>query len=80
MAKQGAIQNKWRGIYIFTAVFSLYLNVFVGVVQAFQKVPAISALAPTQTGPPFLVAQAATLGLFVLLGFVAMRKFYLEKS
>ena len=48
---------------------ALYLDVFVGVIQSFMKIPAVHALAPTQTEPPFLVAQAVVLALFVVLGF-----------
>ena len=58
-----------------TAVFALYLNCFVAVVQAFQKVTVPHPLAPTGTEPPFLIAQAATLAAFALLGFLAVRRF-----
>jgi hypothetical protein len=47
----------WRWIYVVGAAMALYLNVFVLVVQAFLKVPSLTALAPTQKEPPFLVAQ-----------------------
>jgi hypothetical protein len=47
----------------------------VGVVQAFQKLTFLSALAPTQSEPPFLVAQAVVLAIFVALGVVAVRRF-----
>jgi hypothetical protein len=65
----------WRAIYVVAAVLALYLNVFVGVVQDFQKLPSLEALAPTQTEPPFLVAQSMVLGAFVILGFLAVRRF-----
>ena len=58
-----------------TAVFALYLNCFVAVVQAFQKVTVPHPLAPTGTEPPFLIAQAATLLAFMVLGVLAVRKF-----
>lgn len=54
---------------------ALYLNVFVGVVQAFQKIPALNALAPTQTEPPFKLTQLVVLALFVLLAIVAVIRF-----
>ena len=57
------------------AVVALYLNVFVLVVQAFLKVPALNAMAPTQSEPPFLVAQLVVLALFIVLGIVAVRGF-----
>src|SRR5215212_5845801 len=47
----------WRWIYVVTAMLALYLNVFVLIVQLFQKVPALKALAPTQSEAPFAVAQ-----------------------
>jgi uncharacterized membrane protein SirB2 len=53
-------------------VASLYLNCFVGVVQAFQKISALHALAPTQSEPPFLIAQVAVLVVFVVLGVIAV--------
>jgi hypothetical protein len=65
----------WRWIYVTTALFALYLNVFVGVVQTFQKVPFFHALAPTQTEPPFAVAQGLVLIAFIALGIAAVKKF-----
>jgi len=44
------------------------LTSFVAVVQAFLKVPALKARAPTQKEPPVLVAQLAVMALFILLG------------
>ncbi len=64
----------WRAIYVVAAVLALYLNVFVGVAQAFQKLPFLSVLAPTQTEPPFLIAQSIVLVAFVILGFLAVRR------
>ena len=66
----------WRRVFVVSAVAALYLNGFVGVVQAFQKVPFLQALAPTQSEPPFLVAQVVVLGAFIVLGIVAGRKFH----
>jgi hypothetical protein len=59
-------------------VLALYLNVFVGVVQAFLKIPALNALAPKQTEPPFVVAQGIVLVLFVILAIVAAIRFRAE--
>ena len=61
-----------------SAVAALYLNVFVAVVQAFLKVPALHALAPKQTEPPFLVTQLIVLVLFVIIGIMAAKKFHDE--
>ena len=66
----------WRWIYVATAMIALYLNVFVLVVQSFEKVPALRAMAPTQSEPPFLVAQLVVLALFIVLTIFAIRKFH----
>lgn len=66
----------WRWVYVVAAMTALYLNCFVLVVQGFLKVQALHDLAPTQSEPPFLVAQSAVLILFVVLGFFAVRKFH----
>lgn len=63
----------WRRIYVITAIAALYLNVFVAVAQSFQKIPALHALAPTQSEPPFAVAQLVVLAVFVVLGWRAVR-------
>jgi hypothetical protein len=65
----------WRRTYVITAAIALYLNCFVLVVQLFLKVPALKAIAPTQTEPPFKIAQASVLLLFVVLTVVAASKF-----
>jgi hypothetical protein len=65
----------WRGIYAAAAVIALYLNTFVLVAQAFQKVPALHALAPQGTEPPFAVAQGILLLLFVVAGVYSLRRF-----
>ena len=70
------LRGAWRWIYVGTATFALYLNCFVGVVQAFQKIPALHALAPTGSELPFVIAQVLVLGLFVILGTLALRRFH----
>ena len=74
------LAGSWRWLYVATAVFALYLNVFVGVVQAFGKVPFLNALAPKQTDLPFIVAQGVVLVIFVYLGVKALRSFHPEIS
>jgi hypothetical protein len=69
------LAGSWRWIYVAGAVFALYLNVFVGVVQTFQKVAFFHALAPTQAEPPFAIAQGIVLIAFIVLGIAAARKF-----
>lgn len=65
----------WRWIYVATALAALYLNVFVAVVQSFQKLPFLQALAPTQSEPPFLITQLVVLIAFVGLGVLAAIKY-----
>jgi hypothetical protein len=69
------LAGAWRWIYVVTAMAALYLDAFVGVIQAFLKIPTLHELAPTQSEPPFVVAQVAVLAFFVILGFLAARKF-----
>ncbi len=64
----------WRTIYAIGATLALYLNVLVLVVQCFEKVPALHALAPTGSEPPFLFTQLVVLAAFLVLGtFAAIR-------
>jgi uncharacterized membrane protein SirB2 len=72
------LAGSWRWIYVVSAVAALYLNVFVGVVQAFLKVPVLKAAAPTQSEPAFAAAQFVTLVLFIALGAVALVRFRAE--
>ena len=69
------LAGHWRWIYVVTAVIALYFNVFVLVVQTFEKIPALHALAPTQTEPPFKLTQLVVLAIFVLLGIIAAIRF-----
>jgi hypothetical protein len=69
------LKDSWRWIYVVSALAALYLNVFVLVAQAFLKVPALKALAPTGSEPPFLVAQAIVLAFFIYVGTRASMRF-----
>jgi hypothetical protein len=66
----------WRWLYVVTALLAQWFNVFVLVAQAFQKVPALQSLAPTQSEPPFLIAQTVVMVLFIFTGIAALRKFH----
>jgi hypothetical protein len=72
----GHLAGAWRWIYAASAVLALYLNVFVLVVQLFDKIEVLHKLAPTGVEAPFTVAQAAVLLLFVMLGALAVRRFH----
>ena len=74
------LAGSWRWIFVVTALLAQYLNVFVLVVQLFQKVPALKAMAPTQTEPPFAVTQLVVLAAFVVLGVAAVIRFRQEPS
>jgi hypothetical protein len=65
----------WRTTFVITAVMALYFNFFVLIAQSFGKIPALHALAPTESEGPFKVAQLTALILFVVLGFLATRNF-----
>ncbi len=66
------LAGAWRWIYVITAMVALYLNVFVLIVQSFQRISILKALAPTQSEPPFLFTQLITLLLFIVLSIVAV--------
>lgn len=72
------LAGAWRWIYVVSAMVALYLNVFVLIVQLFQRVPALKALAPTQSEPPFAITQLFVLALFVVLTIIAAIKFRIE--
>jgi hypothetical protein len=71
------LAGPWRPVYVVTAMTSLYLNVFVLVIQAFLKIPALHALAPSvpPAEPPFLVVEGLALGFFVIVIIGAVRRF-----
>jgi hypothetical protein len=70
------LRGPWRWIYVGTAMAALYLNCFVGIIQAFSKLPSLHALAPTQSELPFLVTQLVVLVIFVVLGIWAIIRFH----
>jgi hypothetical protein len=74
------LAGAWRKIYVIGATIALYLNVFVGIVQSFQKIPALKALAPTQAEPPFKFTQLTVLVLFAVVAIVAAIKFREEPA
>jgi len=74
-----ALAGAWRWIYVVGAVISLYFNVFVLIVQSFEKIPALHAMAPTQTEQPFKLTQLVFLTLFALLTIVSAIRFHPER-
>lgn len=70
-----AAQTKgWRRTFAGGVVLSVYFQAFVTVAQSFAKIPALKELAPTQSEPPFAIAQLVVLIAFVLAGVVAVKK------
>ncbi len=72
------LAGHWRWIYVVGAVISLYFNVFVLVVQSFEKITTLHGIAPTQTEPPFKLTQLVVLALFIILGIAAAIRFHPE--
>jgi hypothetical protein len=70
----------WRWTYVVSAAMALYLNVFVFVIQSFEKSPTLKALAPTQSEPPFVVTQLVVLVAFVAITILAGKKFRFEAA
>lgn len=70
------MEGGWRGAYVITAVLAFYLNFFVLIAQSFEKAPALHDAAPTQSEPPFLVAQTIALILFIIFGVLGMKRFH----
>ena len=65
----------WRPTYVALALAAFYLNFFVLIVQAFLKVPALHALAPTQAELPFALTQLLVLVAFATVGTLATLRF-----
>lgn len=70
----------WRRTYAISAVIALYFNVFVLIVQLFEKLPTLTALAPHQSEPPFVFTQVIVMALFIGAGVAAVKKFREEAS
>ena len=69
------LAGTWRWIYAVSAVLGVYFLVFVTIAQAFMKVPALNAMAPTLSEPPFAIAQVVAMVIFILLAIAAARMF-----
>jgi len=74
------LTGAWRWIYVIGAVICLYFNLFVLVVQLFEKVPALQAMASTQTESPFKLVQLIVIVLSILLGIIAVVRFRPEPA
>lgn len=65
----------WRWVYAVCMAVNVYFLFFVLVAQLFNKVPSLNALAPTQSEPPFAVAQLILLAIFVWLIWRSAKNF-----
>ena len=74
------MSGAWRRVFVIGSALALYFNVFVLVVQSFEKVPALKAAAPTQKEPPFVIAQVLVLVLFTALTILATIRFHPEST
>jgi hypothetical protein len=72
------LAGAWRGTYVITASVALYFNFFVFIVQSFEKVPALKAIAPTQASPVFGMTQLVVMAVFVVLTILAFKRFHGE--
>jgi len=70
------LAGHWRWIYVVGVFLAAYLNVVVGVVQAFGKIGFLHAIAPEQTETPFLLAQIAVLIVFAVTFYLALRRYH----
>ncbi|HUO66820.1 MAG TPA: hypothetical protein VMV37_04740 [Gammaproteobacteria bacterium] len=68
------LAGPWRWIYVVTATAACWFNCFVGVAQTFMKIAFFNALAPTQAEAPFLIAQLAVLALFIVFGWLGVKR------
>jgi hypothetical protein len=69
------LSGVWCSAFVVGAILSQYLNVFVLLVQLFQKMPVLQEIAPTQTEPAFVLTQLLTLVVFLAIGFLAVKRF-----
>jgi hypothetical protein len=69
------LAGAWRGVYVVCALLVLYLNAFVLIVQAFQKIPFLNVYAPTGSELPFAIAQLLLLADTLTGGVLAWRRF-----
>jgi hypothetical protein len=72
------LAGAWRWIYVIGTVICLYFNLFVLVVQLFEKVPALHTMAPTQTESPFKLTQVCVLVVSAVLAIIAVVRFHPE--
>jgi hypothetical protein len=68
------LAGSWNTSYILGGLIAQYFNVFVLIVQSFQKIPALHALAPTQSEPAFAITQVTVLVAFIIAGALSLKR------
>lgn len=69
------LRGTWRIVYVVGVVASLWFNVLVLIVQAFQKIASLHALAPYGSEPPLAIAEGLVFVLFVGVAILALKRF-----
>jgi len=69
------LAGAWRGTYVISATLALYFNVFVLFAQLFAKVPALKAIAPSQSSPAFGITQLVVMAAFVVIAIRSFKGF-----
>jgi hypothetical protein len=64
----------WRPVYLVTALLAQWLNMVVLVVQSYQKVPELHALAPTGGEPTVLGTQALVAVIMAVFAWFTLRR------
>lgn len=70
------LTGAWSSVFALCTDIVLYLDVFFAIVQSFKLVPQLRMLAPTLTETPFRLTSFATMLLFVMHGFIAVKRFH----
>ncbi len=70
------LSGLWRLTYAISIVANLFFLVFVGIVQAFGKIPLLHSLGPNGNELPVTVSQIVALVIFVALGIAAAKVFH----
>jgi hypothetical protein len=73
------LAGAWRWRYVVSSALALWFNCFVLIVQSFEKISFLRALAPTQKEPPFAITQLLLLLVFAALTILAVVRFHPER-
>jgi hypothetical protein len=68
------LSGGWRRVYLVTALFAQWLNMVVLVVQSYQKIPALHALAPIGNEPALLATQGVVAVLILYFAWKVLRR------